>query len=94
MVLLESSRKVMDPQARFLDLNEMFNITTTKWKMLDNGSCICEIQTTWINIQGPNGILSKLNKLGLVNGMTGEPFKILSGNEYREEIFKTTCVIL
>lgn len=95
-MLLEVRIKIIDPQSRYLDLKKIIPnsdriINITEWKQIDKCALECYILMAWIHAQGPNGILSVLNDLGIKN-VKREKFKILTQDEYNLQIIPT-CVI-
>jgi hypothetical protein len=66
--------------------------TTTMWKRNNKGHQTLSFSRTWLDLQGPNGILDQLNKQGLVEEKDYLPFIILTDSEYALGIVGSCCV--
>lgn len=89
-MLLECSVTIVDPLKRNYNLKNIGLQAKYTWKIDDNKKMTVSFNYPWIFLQGPNGILKKLNNLGMLDGSTNEPFKILSKEAYEKE----TCSIM
>ena len=83
-------RTIVDPQKRNLDIS---NIVHQKcaWETVD-GHLQCTVRRAWLEMQGPNGILSRLKDLGM-EYPNGQEIRILTDGEYAASI-AATCSIL
>lgn len=93
-MFLESSVSIIDPKNRNLDLSDIIG-NNYYWQIdSQSGLQYLSINQPWVSLQGPYGILIKLNRLGLINKTTGKPFHILSSEEYRNQLSQSVCTIL
>jgi hypothetical protein len=90
-MLLEGIIDVCDPERRHISLKDIIG-NDVVWKEKD-GLLIATFRGAWVNYQGPNGWLDKFNKLGLVNAKTLEPFKIVTQEQYNQQIAATCTTI-
>ena len=88
-MLLESIRRIIDPQARNLDISHIVG-KKVSWEIVNN-NLECTILAPWFKMQGPNGILAKLLQLGL-EYPDGNKITILSAEEYTSQILGS-CTI-
>ena len=96
MVLLESRVHVLDPERRFLTLEQMIgptDIPPRDWHRTDDGLIEMSFSCAWISVHGPGRVLDKLNQLRMVDSRTRQPFVIISQAEYLRQI-ANSCVIL
>lgn len=94
-MLLESRITIIDPKNRNLDLSSIIG-PHPSWEPCELSKYGIQsqltIQRAWVSLQGPGGILAKLNSLGLVNE-NRKPFNILTQQEYNYQI-ASTCIII
>lgn len=94
-MILESRVIILDPYNRNLNIEYIIGNSQhhEKWTLNQEGILSLTIQRPWISLQGPDGILDKLNKIGMQN-MRHEPFTICSQQQYWSQIAQTTCVLV
>ncbi len=90
-MFLEVYITISDPEKRYLDISGVTGKETVWHTEKDN--LITKYVAPWLKMEGPNGDLTKLNNLGLVNATTGKPFKVLTKEEYNEQLV-SQCIIL
>jgi hypothetical protein len=95
-MFLECRLDIADPLQRNLDLHYILGVETQgKWDVdRDTGHHYFTTMKTFVELQGEDGILAKLNNVGLINRTTGAPFKVLSQEEYRRQIRESVCTIM
>ncbi|AYV77746.1 MAG: hypothetical protein Edafosvirus1_77 [Edafosvirus sp.] len=86
-MFLECNIRILDPQRRKLKLDDK-NVDWIHKKSGDEALFMC----VWFKLQGPNGLLDRFNKIGLLDAKTHLPFKILTRDEFNKEMNRT-CII-
>jgi len=95
MTIDYSNITVVDTYNRNLQLSDIIGINTRdKWVITAEGNLEFTFKKSWMLVQGPDGILERLNLLALLNKQTGKQFEIYTREEYMERMYYTICSIL